>query len=990
MIQTYVYNWSYECIHDTTQIRMYTLTEQQQTCIITVPDFRPYMYLELPTELEWTSSQLEYLYVYLQDHILQGRDVRFSLKARKSMYYARKTDKMKDVYTKCVLCSFSSNQEMSSLKYTFQKKIRIPELGRLQFHAHECNVSPILQFCTQKNLPHSGWIQISNPTVPDIRETYADLEFVASKDNIRVPKTPPLLTPKPMTLSFDIEVYSSVKGQFPNPSVAEDVVFQISAVFWQGDQTFPYLLTLGKVQKEVIQSEDPCTVLEYPSESDLLWGFIELMRCHEPHIITGWNILGFDIHYLIQRYDHHHMKRAFSELGLIRGKPCTELDESWSSSAYGKQSFKYYDWDGRIILDLLMFARREIKSENYKLETIASQFIGSHKDPITVHDIFHSYEQGVLTKRSNELLSLVGKYCLKDSILVQRLFEEFDIWIGITEMSAVCNVPASFLYSKGQQIKVYSQVYKYCYQHKIVMQTNPYECSPDEKCQGAYVRDPVPGIYEYVIPFDFSSLYPSIMIAYNIDYTTFVPDDSPIPDDKCHVIEWTEEHPHDVYVCSFCSAETRGERSETHLKWLDKTYHVEPVECEQCGHRFHVNADLPQTLVRKDKFQIPTKMYQTSYRYRFLKQEHDKGILPSIAEHLLDARKRTRQHMKELKKELGECTDTIRARSLKNHLNILNKRQLSYKVSCNSIYGVLGVQKGMLPLMPGAMCITAMGRYSVKKAAEHLRSVYHAEIVYGDTDSVYVRFPHIPPNQLWQHARHIEQEIYTQNIFPKPMKLEFEDAIYDPFFILTKKRYMWKYFHEDGTRSTEIGNKGVVLARRGTSLFLKHIYESLVDTIFAKSSKDDILFRVLENLNACSQGRLPHTDFVISKKVGDLEGYDTSRALPAHIRVAELMASRGEKVEVGQRLEYVVTVRGGPKAKVALKSEDVGYYQKHANILPIDYLYYIHLASKQLDELLEVSCRETKFVETQYKLRLQRHKIHTQLMDLFTPKLELV
>lgn len=1001
MIQTYVYDWFHETkdIYEEnakkkqTIIRLFTLNEKNQSVCLSVYDFKPYFYIALPNSLKWSKSQLKLLYNYLDRHVFVNVSAEYSLKYRKQMYFANKDEHLEDVFNKYVLCTLPTNTEFFSYKFALSKSLMIDGLGPLKLRVCETNVSPILQFCCTRDLPHAGWVEFEGEEVVE-KTTHCDYEYTVSSHDIFKCDTPPLTTPQPMTLSFDIEVYSSVKGQFPDATRDADCIFQVSCVFWNSEKTRNYILTLGKVDKAIVNEDEKSRILEYENEPQLLAGFIKLIHKYNPHIITGWNILGFDMHYMIQRCRMNDgspyvkdLDHQFSSLGFIKDKTCKEIDDSWSSSAYGKQSFKYYDWNGRIILDLLMFARREIKSENYKLETIASQFIGAHKDPLTVHDIFRGYEEGVLQHKKTDTLSIVAKYCMKDSILVQRLFNEFDIWIGITEMSAVCNVPSSFLYSKGQQIKVFSQVYKYCYDHKIVFESNMYNCTLDEKCQGAYVREPIPGIYDYVIPFDFSSLYPSIMIAYNIDYSTFVLDDR-IPDEACHVIEWEEEHEHDVYYCPKCGYENKGDRTESHAKWLPNTFIGPHMDCMQCDYRFKIdrNAETFKGVqARTNKIQLPSKVFTTKYRYRFLKKE--KGILPTIAESLLSARKKTRATMKELSKKMSGLTDPAEIKRHKNHLNILNKRQLSYKVSCNSIYGVLGVQHGMLPLMPGAMCITAIGRKSVKLAAQHLQEVYKAHIVYGDTDSVYVRFPHISPDKLWAHARGISEKIYNQDIFPKPMKLEFEEAIYDPFFILTKKRYMWRYFKEDGSRTEEVGNKGVVLARRGTSLFLKNIYEKLVQCIFEKQTKDEILLTIIDYLNKCNSGALPVEDFIISKKVGDFEDYDESRSLPAHIRVAELMASRGEKVEVGQRLEYVVTVRGGIKAKVTLKAEDVNYYRKYASLLPIDYLYYIHLCVKQLDELLEVSCKEEQFVSKQYKLRVHKHKVLEQLKSYFRPNI---
>ena len=108
-------------------------------------------------------------------------------------------------------------------------------------------------------------------------------------------------------------------------------------------------------------------------------------------------------------------------------------------------------------------------------------------------------------------------------------------------MASVCNVSAFALYTQGQQIKVYSQLYRYCMYENIVVEKDGYSVSENERYVGAMVFPPIPGKYSMVVPFDFASLYPTTIIAYNIDYHTWVPPGSDIPDSMCHVMEW-EDH----------------------------------------------------------------------------------------------------------------------------------------------------------------------------------------------------------------------------------------------------------------------------------------------------------------------------------------------------------------------------------------------------------------------------------------------------------------
>jgi len=106
-------------------------------------------------------------------------------------------------------------------------------------------------------------------------------------------------------------------------------------------------------------------------------------------------------------------------------------------------------------------------------------------------------------------------------------------------------------------------------------------------------------------------------------------------------------------------------------------------------------------------------------KYRFLKEPL--GVIPTILQNLLDARAHTRVEIKENKRQietLNPINDAEKIKDLKLLNNSLDKRQLSYKISANSMYGTFGVSKGYLPFLPGAHATTFMGRTNIIKVAD--------------------------------------------------------------------------------------------------------------------------------------------------------------------------------------------------------------------------------------------------------------------------------
>ena len=338
----------------------------------------------------------------------------------------------------------------------------------------------------------------------------------------------------PLVMSFDIEAYSHSPSKFPDALHPEDKVFMISCVFFRvgSSRTNRFLLTLGTPLEKIVG----CCCRCFKNEGMLIEGFASIMREMNPQVITGWNILSFDMDYLIKRAQFTRSIGDFSRSGMHAFKGAGEpVTIKWSSAAYKNQEFQFLDFEGRIIVDLLPIIKRDFKFNNYKLNTVAEHFVGTGKDDITPQQLFKAYDNGILAKdvttKGTTELSLAGKYCMVDSDLVAKVFEKTQTWIGLTEMAQTCNVPIFYLVIKGQQVRVFSQVYRYCLKNKIVVESNGYVASANERYVGAYVFTPTPGVYDNVLPFDFASLYPTTMIAYNFDYSTLVKDDR-IPDSR--------------------------------------------------------------------------------------------------------------------------------------------------------------------------------------------------------------------------------------------------------------------------------------------------------------------------------------------------------------------------------------------------------------------------------------------------------------------------
>lgn len=663
------YSWHVdEQEEEFTAIRIYGLNKKNENVCIKVDNFTPYVYLELPeytrdgSKILWTEGKARLVKDKLISLIKErGGDPPCwvpKLVWKKKLYGAYlDSDTGKRKLFPYLWCAFKHTKDIKKLWYTLKKFFRVTSIGLIKLKMHESDATPILQLGCCRKLPTAGWIQfLGKQTIDEGKLTLCDHEYTVRYTDLKPSNN--RTVPKPLIMGFDIEVYSDNPSKFPNADKPKDVVFQISCIIArEGDPPEDYekyLLTLGNPEQSIVG--DDVIIYSYKTEELLLLGFTQFIREENPNIIVGYNILGFDIPYMIKRSKFPAgCPYEFSKQGFHKFKVAETKTIKWSSSAYRNQEFEFLDAEGRLYVDLLPLVRRDFKFNNYKLKTISTYFLGQTKDPLTPKGIFKCYKigtnknsKGEYGRKAKKAMGVVGKYCIQDSVLVVRLMEKLKTWVGLTEMAKTCNVPIFALYTQGQQIKVYSQLYKYCMYQNIVVETDVYKVSDDERYIGAKVFLPVPGKYKMIVPFDFASLYPTTIIAYNIDYHTWVPEDSCIPDSRCHVMKW-EDHQnceHDpkvkrkMVLKQFIEKEQKKIKAmrERRNKCLDKLRRKEMmVEIQKALDELRPYIVEKSELVKSiSKFSMCAKR-----RYRFLKEP--KGVMPTVIQNLLDARKHTRK-----------------------------------------------------------------------------------------------------------------------------------------------------------------------------------------------------------------------------------------------------------------------------------------------------------------------------------------------------------
>ena len=242
----------------------------------------------------------------------------------------------------------------------------------------------------------------------------------------------------------------------------------------------------------------------FRSEKELLLRFKELIYKLDPDIITGWNVIDFDLSIILKRFNEHDID---FDLGKS-GRPCRlKLTDSFFTDSSA-------DFQGRIVLDGIHLTKVSfIKLKNYKLDTAAETILGDRKIYLGESkwaDIEKHYHQN-----PQKLID----YNLKDAKLAYEIVNHSSM-LGLTIKR--CMLTRMQLDRVNASIASFDSLYLKELQKRKIVAPTVYTSENDERIKGGYVMEPKPGIYDNISVLDFKSLYPSIIRTFNIDPASYV------------------------------------------------------------------------------------------------------------------------------------------------------------------------------------------------------------------------------------------------------------------------------------------------------------------------------------------------------------------------------------------------------------------------------------------------------------------------------------
>ncbi|KAK1760448.1 DNA polymerase delta catalytic subunit [Echria macrotheca] len=864
-------------------VKLFGVTEHGNSVLLHVKDFKHYLYVAAP--VSFSKEDCPKFQTYLEGQVAMHQRVihDVSLTLRESIYGFQ--GNTQNPYIKI---SVTDPKFINRVRGTIEKGdanwkgMWKSADGTIMTYD---NLQYLLRFMVDCSIAGMSWVEApaGKYSLVHDRQSNCQIEAEISYRNLIAHK--PIGEWSKMAplriLSFDIEC-AGRKGIFPEAQ--HDSVIQIANIVTKYGDSKPFVRNVFCLDEtsSIVATE----IFAFKEERQMLKAWRDFLEKVDPDVIIGYNICNFDFPYLLDRA--RHLKVDGFEYWSRTHVKSVAKETNFSSKQMGNRDTKATNTNGRLQLDLLQLVQRDHHLRSYTLNSVCSHFLGEQKEDVH-HSMITELFEG--TPESRRRLAV---YCLKDAYLPQRLMDKLSCLENYTEMARVTGVPFSFLLSRGQQVKFLSQLFRKALEQKLVIPNLRSESS-EEQYEGATVIEPTRGYYDVPIAtLDFASLYPSIMQAHNLCYTTLIK--------KPDIERWN-------------------------LK-KDEDYIVTP------------NGDMFVTIKQR------------------------KGLLAQILEELLAARKQA-------KRELAVETDPFKKA-------VLNGRQLALKISANSVYGLTGATNGKLPCLEIASSTTAFGRTMIERTKQEVEQRYciangyshDAQVIYGDTDSVMVKFGMKDLAEAMKLGEDAAQ--FVSSKFVKPIKLEFE-KVYFPYLLINKKRYAGLYWTKP-EKYDKMDTKGIETVRRDNCLLVQTVIEKVLRMILIDQDVPGAQEYVKDTISELLQNKVDMSKLVITKALTK----DDYAAKQAHVELALRMKKRdaGSAPALGDRVAYVM-IKGTTGSKNFERSEDPIYVLEHN--VPIDTKYYLdNQLAKPLSRIFEPILGETK-------AKSLLHGDHTRAISVAAP-----
>jgi DNA polymerase zeta len=655
--------------------------------------------------------------------------------------------------------------------------------------------------------------------------------------------------------TMSLEIHINTRGDFvPNPEHDE-----VQCLFWglhsdqaehesnsntEGIRVGVVVLSGNNTMAQNIAKQVGFEIEEESSELDLMIHMVDIVRSYDPDILTGYEVHGSSWGYLIERarlkYDYD-LCDEFSRVKVQSHGRFGKDNDKW-----GFNNTSSIRVTGRHLINIWRAMRSELNLLQYTMENVVFHLLHRRIPHFTWADLTRWYTNG----RPRDLAKVIKHYISRVQLDLQIL-EQNELIARTSEQARLLGVDFFSVFSRGSQFKVESLMFRIAKPENFLLVSpsrkqvggqNALECLP-------LVMEPQSAFYTSpVLVLDFQSLYPSVMIAYNYCYSTFLG----------RVVDWRGTN-----KMGF----TEFKRQQRLLELLQD----------------HINI-------------APNGIMYT-------KPEIRKSLLAKMLSEILETRVMVKSGMK-----LDKDDKTLQ--------RLLNNRQLALKLIANVTYGYTSASfSGRMPCSEIADSIVQTGRETLEKAIAFIHSVerWGAEVVYGDTDSLFVHLKGRTKDQAFDIGEEIAKAVTNMN--PRPVKLKFE-KVYFPCVLLAKKRYVgFKYESRDQTKP-DFDAKGTETVRRDGIPAEQMIEEKALKILFRTSDLSQVKSYFQNECEKIMKGSVSIQDFCFAREV-KLGTYSNKGPPPpgALISTKRMLEDSRAEPQYGERVPYVV-ITGAPGARL--------------------------------------------------------------------------
>ncbi|KAL3955126.1 hypothetical protein ACCO45_010689 [Purpureocillium lilacinum] len=645
--------------------------------------------------------------------------------------------------------------------------------------------------------------------------------------------------------TMSLEVHVNSRGKFiPNPEQDE-----IQCIFWASksdERTYNTQESVNALRSGMLVVSHDGTIAQQitrvtnasvaaeDSELDLIVRMVEIVRTFDPDVLTGFEVHGSSWGYLIERARLKYDYDLCDEFSRMRSDSHGRFGKN--NDRWGFNTTSTIRVTGRHMINIWRAMQGELNLLQYTMENVVWHLL---------HRRVPHYSWKTLTKwyRSNKPAELgkLLRYYQNPNELIARTSEQARL-LGVDFFS---------VFSRGSQFKVESIM------SRIAKPENFVFVSPSKKQVGGQnaleclplVMEPQSAFYSSpLLVLDFQSLYPSVMIAYNYCYSTFLG----------RIKNWRG-----TSKMGF----TEYERQKGLL------------------------------LLLKDYINIaPNGMM-------YVKAEIRKSLLAKMLTEILETRVMVKSGMKKDKDD-------------KTLQQLLNNRQLALKLLANVTYGYTSASfSGRMPCSEIADSIVQTGRETLERAIAYIHSIerWGAEVVYGDTDSLFVYLKGRTREQAFDIGNEIAKAVTEMN--PRPIKLKFE-KVYHPCVLLAKKRYVGYKYESKGQAKPDFDAKGIETVRRDGTPAEQKIEEKALRMLFETADLSQIKSYFQSQCDKIMRGAVSVQDFCFAKEVR-LGTYSDKGPPPAGalISTKKMLEDARAEPQYGERVPYVV-ITGAPGSRL--------------------------------------------------------------------------